>query len=180
MVEEKRKAGRPKGSQNEIVVDITPTRTHPFKPVAKISHGGRPREYDREVMAEMLLEWAQRPESVDIKGFCAEYFINPEVVMQYGSKDPVFHQAYVLAKCILGYKRDELVSDDLLHTSVYNQALCVYDPFVNEHQEKRLRFEHELTKEQLNQLAPELQQSYTALMEQLKQIQAQAKLKLKK
>lgn len=110
---------------------------------------GRPREHDRQQIAIDLIEWAKKPDSINLCKFCAYYepIIPPSKISEWAKEDKSFREAYESAKMFLGFRREEWMSKELLHVKAYDLNATVYDYFMDEKKEKTSRFESSLRKE---------------------------------
>lgn len=110
---------------------------------------GRPKEYDREKVAKALLEWAKKPDSINLCKFCAYHdpIIPPSYLSIWANEDDDFSKAYESAKMFLGFRREEMLSKDTLHVKAYDLNASTYDYFLDEKKEKSARFAADLTKE---------------------------------
>lgn len=93
--------------------------------------GGRPQEYDRIAVADALIEWAKKPDSININKFCAYHdpIIPCRTFLSWVESDPEFSRAYDKAKLFLGFRREELLSSGDLHVKAYDFNATVYDQF---------------------------------------------------
>lgn len=94
--------------------------------------GGRPREFDRKKVAEDLLAWAAKDDSINLNKFCALNGINPYSMLRWKDEDSEFRQAYEEAKSFLGFRREEQLSKGKLHVKAYDLNATVYDAFGRE------------------------------------------------
>jgi hypothetical protein len=93
---------------------------------------GRPREYDLQKVANDLLAWAAKDDSINLNKFCALNGINPNTMLRWKDEDPKFRGAYEEAKAFLGFRREELLSKGKLHVKAYDLNATVYDAFGRE------------------------------------------------
>lgn len=119
--------------------------------------GGRPREHNREQIAKDLIEWAKKPDSINLCKFCAYYepIIPPSKMSEWAAQDNTFREAYEAAKLFLGFRREEMLSKDQLHVKAYDLNATVYDYFMDEKKEKTARFESSLGKDQVTEAIKE-------------------------
>lgn len=92
---------------------------------------GRPEEYDKKAIAQALLEWAKKPDSLNLNKFCCthEPLLNPNYIMRWAKENEEFCRAYETAKAFLGARREEKLSIGELHTKAYDLNATVYDQF---------------------------------------------------
>src|SRR5258708_19190957 len=83
---------------------------------------GRPREHNREQIAKDLIEWARKPESINLNEFCAHYepIISPPKIGQWARECSEFRSAYEAAKAFLGYRREQKLNKQELHVKAYD------------------------------------------------------------
>ncbi len=104
---------------------------------------GRPRVHDREQIAIDIIEWARRPDSINLCKFCALYdpIIPPTKLTLWAKEDNSFREAYESAKLFLGFRREEWLNQEHLHVKAYDLNAETYDHFLKEEKlekEKRL------------------------------------------
>lgn len=119
--------------------------TTPEKGVA-----GRPREHDRDKIADELVEWAQLDSSTNLNGFCATRFLAPSKITLWAKECDRFRQAYEIAKTAVGLRREQKLSDGTLHVKAYDLNAAVYDYFLKEERREQAKFESTL-----NQTTPD-------------------------
>lgn len=110
---------------------------------------GRPKEYDRERVSKALLEWAKKPDSINLCKFCAYHdpIIPPSYLSIWANEDDEFSKAYEAAKMFLGFRREEMLSAETLHVKAYDLNATTYDYFLDEKKEKTAKFAADLAKE---------------------------------
>jgi hypothetical protein len=93
--------------------------------------GGRPQEYDRVKIAHDLIEWAKKPDSLNLNKFCAynDPIISPHAMLRWCREDPEFRTAYDKAKTFLGFRREEMLNSGELHVKAFDLNATVYDAF---------------------------------------------------
>jgi len=104
---------------------------------------GRPREHDRDKIAEELIEWARQPDSVNFNKFCCtrEPPIPATKLLLWSKEDASFRMAYDTAKAFLGARREEWLTSEQLHVKAYDLNANVYDLIARD--EKRAQAEYE-------------------------------------
>src|SRR5690349_20543326 len=95
---------------------------------------GRPQEYDREVIARELIEWAQKDDSINLNKFCALHnpIFPPSYLSVWAKESKEFSQAYEAAKSFLGFRREERLNSEELHVKAYDLNAKTYDYFLRE------------------------------------------------
>lgn len=150
--------------------------------------GGRPREHDRDAIAEELIEWAKKEDSINLCGFCCsrEPPLAPTKVTDWARECSRFRVAYETAKMFIGARREANLNKGKLHVKAYDLNATVYDHFLKD--EKRLQMELELDiKKQLIEWEAKLKSSgnvvdeavleqFNALMGQLSALQEARKM----
>lgn len=93
--------------------------------------GGRPQEYDRVAVAEALIEWAKKSDSININKFCAYHdpIIPARTFLSWVESDPEFSRAYDKCKLFLAFRREENLNKGELHVKAYDLNATVYDQF---------------------------------------------------
>ncbi len=105
------------------------------KEIKKLGRG-RPREYFPEVIAEELLEWADKDDSISLVAFAAEKGYTSETIWRMANESVVFSDAYQITKMKLAARREILASCDQLNYGSFMRTLAFYDPFLNSFEEK--------------------------------------------
>lgn len=137
---------------------------------------GRPREHDREKIAENLLIWAEKGDSINLNKFCAINKITPSKLSNWAKEEEGFRQSYELAKAHLAYRREEHLSFGALHVKAYDICAPAYDYFLKE--EKRAQAEYEMmlkTQAEIN-VSDEIKAMFDATMNQLSSLQSERKI----
>lgn len=120
----------------------------------KTSWKGRPREYDREAVAEQMIEWAKREDSMNLLSFNAEAMIPSTTLLRWVDEDKDFRVAYEMVRDILGAKREKKLAKGELHVKAYDLNSKVYDRYLKkEHRENysyETKVKSEATKDELN------------------------------
>ena len=111
---------------------------------------GRPREYDRDKLADSLVEWAQLDTSINLNGFCAQHLLPPSKITIWANECENFRKAYEIAKTLVGLRREQKLSDGTLHVKAYDLNAAVYDYFLKEERREQAKFESTL-----NQTTPD-------------------------
>jgi len=108
---------------------------------------GRPREHDRNQIANDLVEWAKLPDSINLNKFCALQSIAPSKITIWASECDMFRKAYELAKAYIAYRREEMLTADKLHVKAYDLNATTYDHFLKQEKREQAKFEASLEKE---------------------------------
>jgi len=111
--------------------------------------GGRPRVHNREQIALDLIEWAKKPDSINLCGFCCscEPPLDPAKLSQWAAECDEFRKAHRIAKMFLGHRREIMLSQDLLHVKAYDLNATTYDPFLKEEKIANMKLASELAKD---------------------------------
>ena len=113
-----------------------------------MSLGGRPREYDRDKIADDLIVWAQKYDSYNLNGFCALNMIAPQKITEWAKECPRFHEAYTIAKTFLGLRREQGLNEGKVHQKAYDLNAAVYDYFLKQERREHAEFESLLSNKQ--------------------------------
>lgn len=111
---------------------------------------GRPREHDREKIARELIEWARNESSINFNKFCCtrEPPIPVTKLLVWSKEDDQFRLAYETAKAFLASRREEWLSQELLHVKAYDLNANVYDLLAKEEKMTNSAYEASLRKEE--------------------------------
>lgn len=132
--------------------------------------GGRPRVHDRDEIAEKLIDWAKKDNSLNLCAFCAENLIDPSRITQWANECERFKQAVGLAKSFIAARREIMLSEGKLHMKAYDLNANTYDYFLKNEKRDEKKFESDLkskeletalklTPEQINRAIEELSRS---------------------
>lgn len=116
---------------------------------------GRPREHDREQIAEDLIVWAQKEDSYNLNGFCGEQLISPSKITDWARECKEFRGAYEKAKAILGARRERGLVNGTLHVKAYDLNASVYDHFLKTDKREQLEYEKSLEEKEQEKVDPE-------------------------
>lgn len=107
---------------------------------------GRKRIFDREQIAEDLVTWAQKDDSVNLCHFCATYKppIAPQKLTLWAKEDDEFSEAYEIAKSFLGYRREQKLNKNELHQKAYDLNASTYDYFLKSERREQAEFSAQL------------------------------------
>lgn len=107
------------------------------------ANSGRIPEWDKEAVANKLIEWAKKDDSLNLNHFCCTHIppIPPSYIVRWSKDSDVFCQAYEIAKSQLGHRRERKLKEGELHVKAYDLNAATYDYFLK--QEKRDQAEHE-------------------------------------
>lgn len=111
---------------------------------------GRPREHDREKIGLELIEWARKQDSVTFNKFCCtrEPPIPASKLLQWAKECDKFRATYETAKAFLACRREEWLSQELLHVKAYDLNANVYDLFAKDEKRDNSAYEASLRKEE--------------------------------
>lgn len=132
---------------------------------------GRLRKHNREKIAEDLVLWAQKSDSINLNGFCAIKLIAPSKLSEWSKEDEFFREAYEISKAILAERRELFLTSDHLHVKAYDLNACVYDRFLKEERMEMAKYETLLKFVQEENQNPEVLQKFNDLMSLMKQNQ---------
>ena len=100
--------------------------------------GGRPRTYDRDYIHEQLDLWSQKPDSIILPQFSAEFSIPSDTVLEFAREDPEFRRTLTIARSRLAARREVMLHQNALHQASYNKYQVHYDTYLkhDEREEK--------------------------------------------
>jgi len=99
--------------------------------------GGRPVVHDPIKMAEQLLEWVEKDESINICGFCADNGYRATLIREKCKSSDEFKDAFEKARLRLAERRERYLNIDMLHTSSFGKYQSYYDPFLDRYEDKK-------------------------------------------
>lgn len=111
---------------------------------------GRPIEWTDELiekLADNLLEWSQRDDSIMLTKFCAENEIIPDDIARWETNNNKFGRALKLAKINIAYRREEMVNKEQMNYGVYQRYQGMYDPMLTKHERAEKAYEAELKRQ---------------------------------
>lgn len=111
--------------------------------------GGRP-GFDKELIAQQMLDWVKKPTSLNLCGFSAEYLVSPRIVMQWAKENEEFSRVYMITKAILGERREQMLKTGELHKSAYDLNINTYDLYRKEECREEKQFESDLKNKDAN------------------------------
>lgn len=136
---------------------------------------GRPREHDREQLALDLIEWSTLETSLNFCAFCALKRIAPPKLADFARVDEDFREAYDIAKCMIGARRDALVNSKLMAECNYNRNSHVYDYFMRQEHRDDLEFRAKLDQE-TGKIIPEvIGNKFDKMIDQMSSLQETSK-----
>jgi len=138
---------------------------------------GRPRTHNREQIAKDIIEWARKPDSINLCKFCAYYDppIHPSKLANWAKECEKFRQSYDIAKLFLGSRREEWLNQDLLHVKAYDLNATNYDYFLKEEKRSQQEYENTLAKAIHEVATDDQKKQHSELIQQLKDLQAARK-----
>lgn len=138
---------------------------------------GRPREHDRDQIADDLVEWAKLPDSINLNGFCCsrEPPLNPRRLADWSKECTRFRGAYETAKAFLGNRREIMLNMETLHVKAYDLNAKTYDFFLNEQAQKNSEFEAALAQKTAPSYTEEELSKLDSVLEQLSSIKENRK-----
>lgn len=131
---------------------------------------GRPRKYDRKKLAEALMEWALKEDSINMLGFTKLTGIEADVILQIKNKDKDFARSYSAVKNIIGHRREEALAKGDLHLQAYKCNANAYDQYMVESRREEAKFDSELRKNENESYSEEDMKRHEQLMDQLKNL----------
>ena len=101
----------------------------------------RPREYDRKEVADNLLKWAQKEDSINLCGFCAEYLVPAGTMLRWKDEDDWFRETYEMVRCMIGSRRESLLTNGKLHVKAFDLNAKTYDPFLRDEHRNQVKYD---------------------------------------
>lgn len=117
----------------------------------------RPREHDRDKIAQDLVEWAKQDGSINLNAFCCsrEPPLAPSKITEFARECDKFRLAYEEAKAYLGARREQMLTNGTLHVKAYDLNANTYDYFLKQERREQAKFEADLSKETAKQVSKE-------------------------
>lgn len=137
---------------------------------------GRPQEYDRIKIAKDLIDWSKKKDSINLCGFCMEYDLDPNCLLEWNRVDEKFSRSYRMAKANLGFRREQMVSAGKLHQLAYSKNSRTYDPFLKSEEKEASEFESSLKVKEQSIVSEADVQRHNDLMDQVKSLQSSRKI----
>lgn len=130
---------------------------------------GRPREHNREQIAIDIIEWAKKPDSINLNKFCVNYEppFPPTQLSIWGSQEPEFRKSVEIAKGHLAARREEKLNSEELHVKGYDLNASVYDLLIRDERRQQLEFESKLKAQEVSTVSEQQEAQHKALMNQL-------------
>lgn len=150
----------------------------PLRKKIPVSTGGRFREYDREEVANLLLEWSKEDDSLHLNGFCVKYLIAPDKLYKWAKECDNFNQYYLLSKAFIGKRREDMFNKGTLHSKLYELNVATYDYFLKQERrdqsdyeaklkEKLIEFEYNIKHKVLEKVSDDVKEQFDSLMKQI-------------
>ena len=114
--------------------------------------GGRPVTHDKDVLADKLVEWAQKEDSINLNAFCCSLrpLISPQRLCDFVLAHERLGEAMKIAKSFIAARRELRLNEGKLHVRAYDFNAAVYDYYVK--QERREDKEHEIEMKSKNNI----------------------------
>lgn len=122
-------------------------------------------------LADDLWGWSQRPDSINLCGFCFEYDVDPSKLSFYSKRNEYFEKKLNLAKCVLAARREKMLCEGTLHSKAYDNKAGFYDYFIKEYRREDLEFEVSVKSESSKQVDEEYFKRLEDHMKQLDHLQ---------
>lgn len=134
---------------------------------------GRPREHDRNAIAQELIEWSKLPDSTNLNGFCCSRNppLPPTKIFQWAKECDYFRQCVDCAKAALAERREKMLNMDLLHAKAYDINARVYDAFLKDEVRQHAEFESKLKTQETESATETQKEGLNALLSQLSKLQ---------
>jgi hypothetical protein len=137
--------------------------------------GGRPRKHDREQIANDMIKWAEKFDSINVNKFCALYKppFSVRKLSEWSKEDDNFRESYDIVKSFLAFRREEWVSQDKLHVKAYDLSACAYDHIIKEEKRQQAEFESALKEKELIAVSESDNKRFDDMMNQIKELQSE-------
>ena len=138
---------------------------------------GRPNEHDRDKLAQELIEWAKKDDSINLNAFCCsrEPPIAPSKIALFRNEHAKFRQAYEIAKTYLAARRETYLGMKLLHQKAYDLNASVYDVFIKEEKMEQLAYEAKLKAQEQKNYSDEEESKHKEILDLLRKNRQSAK-----
>lgn len=91
---------------------------------------GRPRVYDPDEIANEMLEWVKKEDSINIAQFCADRGYLPGLIWRLDKESEDFSYAYTITRMKLAERRERYLNNNLLNYGAWQRYQRGYDPFL--------------------------------------------------
>lgn len=134
---------------------------------------GRPREHNREKIAEDLIEWAKLDGSINFNKFCCtrEPPIAPSKLTHWAAECEEFRQALETARAFIGARREEMLTQGTLHVKAYDLNANTYDYFLKMERREQAKFESDLKKEEEKKIPEEYNSRFDQFIDTFRNLQ---------
>lgn len=147
-------------------------------PYNKNGEGGCPKKWDRDRMADDIIDWVHHEDSIDIKQWRIKHMIARNKVLDMCNDSERFKNAYAYAFDVLALRRFEMNHTDEMKDSLYGMHSRVYDKDLDEQKKAEKKFELECKKlaEEQMKTPMEINVKFDAMMAQLSSLQKERKI----
>ncbi len=95
----------------------------------------RPREYDYEAEAELLLEWSLKDDSISLYAFTDDKLYLAQDLTDFAKRCPKFAFALKKAKNRIVVRREKRLNSGDLNQAAWNRSASLYDRMLHDHEE---------------------------------------------
>lgn len=136
---------------------------------------GRPRIHDRQKIAQDLVEWAAKDDSININKFTSYYDppFSTTKLWVWAEEDPEFRNSYETAKQRVATRREEWLNDKRLHVKAFDISQYAYDPFLHKDRADFAAFMAALKVEEQKQISTEDKSRFDDFIKTFKALQKQ-------
>ena len=142
--------------------------------------GGVEKKYDREKMADDLIEWVHDEDNWDIKAWRVRHMISRKLVKDLCDSSDKFLNAYAYAFDVIALRRTKMNHLDEMKDSLYSLHARVYDKDLDDQKKDEKKYEIEARQAALNKelqtVSSEINEKYDAVMDQLSSLQNERKI----
>lgn len=107
----------------------------------------RPKEYDLEQLANEILQWSKKSDSINLTQFVSEKEFPPQYISRWCNESSYFCEVLSMAKVNIGLNRQRQALEAKLTQQEFTRHEYRYDPFYREDERDEKTFESNLKKD---------------------------------
>ena len=93
------------------------------------------KQYHPLLVAEQLLEWVKKEDSLTISQFCAEMGFSHRTINYLVAQDAVMEEAMDITKITLAARREKLLHEDNINYGSWARYASYYDGFLHDYEQ---------------------------------------------
>jgi len=98
-------------------------------------HFGRPRKYDLEEEARLLIEWSENEDSLVLREWAAiRRYATPEKMHEYAAMSNDYREAFNIARLNIGARREKMLMQGKGHSAPFMRYAALYDKELKAHE----------------------------------------------